>query len=198
MTVLITGADTPLGRAAVAALSDGRRIRPVGSEVDLREPAVVGPLVAGVEAVVHLEPHALGEADPTPDALRLDRAARGAYVLLREALAAGVQRVVVASRLDLVADYPPEWVVDETWQPLPQATAPGLAPFLAELTVREFARAEPLLAVCLRLQAQPDATLAGAALAAALAFDPAPSRHRWWLFHVPGPELPPPLQPAGP
>lgn len=200
MQVLITGAETPLARRVANALSERFNIRLTGmpGEVmadrdgipaDLRVPEQVAPLVAGVEAILHLAPYA---AFPTPDAdaerEALDQAARGTFVLLHEALKAGVKRVVLASRLDLMAAYPEDYLVDETWKPVPDTTATALAPYLAELTLREFVRAEPILGVCLRLgdlgsegTTESDAVTA---IERALVMEPAGQKYRWWLYHI--------------
>lgn len=200
MQVLITGAETPLARLVATALSERFNIRLTGMPgeartngitvpADLRVPEQVAPLVAGMEAILHLAPYT---ALPTPDANAeqeaLDQAARGTFVLLHEALKAGVKRVVLASRLDLVAAYPEDYLVDETWKPIPDTTATALAPYLAELTLREFVRAEPILGVCLRLgdlgsegTTESDAVTA---IERALVMDPAGQKYRWWLYHI--------------
>jgi nucleoside-diphosphate-sugar epimerase len=200
MRVLITGADTPLGKLAVEALGEAHKLRlcdarphaeSAAHRADLREPEEVAPLAAGMDAVLHLEPYATA---PTPDADAekrvLDRAARGTHVLLHAALKAGVRRVVLASRLELMAAYPEEIHVDETFRPLPEADAVSLAPWLAELTLREFVRAEAITGVCLRfgpLGDAPEGTTpadAAEALRRALAMDLGDRKYRWWLYHI--------------
>ena len=84
-------------------------------------------LVEGMEAVAHLALHAPFE---TPDAAAekqaLDGSARGTFVLLQAALAAKVPRVVLATRLDAaMGAYPANYLVDETWKPMPDAAAAG-------------------------------------------------------------------------
>lgn len=208
MRILITGADQPLGALVARALradpaehkitlTGAQALTPGGlgdlryTPADLREPAQVTPLLEGVKAVFHLAPHA--PVTPTghaSEAEALDLAARGTFVLLHAALAAGVERLVLGSRLDLMAGYPEEYVVDETWKPQPDATAAALAPYLAELAVREFVRAESLLAVCLRLgdlgSGPADTTPqdAEASLLRALTTDFSGSKYRWWLYHI--------------
>lgn len=201
MQVLITGAETPLARLVATALSERYNIRLTGmpGEVmadgstvvpaDLRVPEQVAPLVAGVEAILHLAPYtALPTTDANAEREALDQAARGTFVLLHEALKAGVKRVVLASRLDLVAAYPADYLVDETWKPVPDTTATALAHYLAELTLREFVRAEPILGVCLRLgdlgsegTTEDDAVTA---IERALMMEPAGQKYRWWLYHI--------------
>lgn len=204
MRVLITGADTPLGAAVARALQGAHDVRLTGwaktppglggaayTAADLREPDAVAPLMEGVDAVAHLALHApLATPDWQAERWALDWAARGTYVLMKAALAAGAGRVVVASRLDLMAAHPESAWIDETWKPLPRPTAASLAPYLGELTVREFARAEPVDGVCLRLGDlgdAPDGTTEADAVAAvtrSLTMELPPSRWRWWLFHV--------------
>jgi nucleoside-diphosphate-sugar epimerase len=189
MRILITGSEQPLGRLVAEGLSGGHDLRLTGT--DLREPEAVEPLVEGIEAVVHLIPHQRFETpDATAEKEALDLAARGTFVLLHAALKAGVRRVVMVSRLDVMAAYPDDHVVDETWKPMPDAAAASLAPFLAELTLREFVRAEDLVGVCLRfgdIGPAPDGTTpedAVAAIEKALTMDLAGRKYRWWLYHI--------------
>lgn len=198
MQVLITGAGTPLSDAVVAALGSQYDLRFTGEPsegalsvvpADLRVPEQVAPLVEGVDAILHLAPYArVSTPDARAERDALNQAARGTYVLLHAALNAGVRRVVLASRLDLLAAYPEECLVDETWKPVPDTTAAGLAPYLAELTLREFVRAEPILGICLRLGelGSGGTTPADAvrALERALQMDTADNKYRWWLYHV--------------
>lgn len=205
MRILITGADQPLGELAARALMGEHELRLTGAApqapaglqalsytaADLREPDQVAPLVEGIDAVAHL---ALHQQMATPDAeaekQALDLSARGTYVLLHAALAAGVSRVVLASRLDLMAAYPEEYLVDENWKPMPDATAASLAPYLAELALREFVRAEELVGICLRLgdlgTGPADTTPEDAvgAIARALTMDLGHRKYRWWLYHI--------------
>jgi nucleoside-diphosphate-sugar epimerase len=208
MRILITGADQPLGALAARALradpaeheiilTGAQALTPGGlgdlryTPADLREPTQVTPLLEGVQAVLHLAPHqAVVTTTPASECEALDLAARGTFVLLHAALAAGVERLVLGSRLELMAAYPDDYVVDETWKPQPDATAASLAPYLAELSVREFVRAEAMLAVCLRLgdlgSGPADTTPqdAEAALQRALTADFSSSKYRWWLYHI--------------
>jgi nucleoside-diphosphate-sugar epimerase len=205
LRILITGADQPLGELAARAWQGEHELRLTGARpeppgtlgtlsytpADLREPDQVEPLMKGIDAVAHLALHA---PFPTPDAaaekLALDVATRGTYVLLQAALAARVPRVILASRLDLMAAYPEKYIVDENWKPLPAANAASLAPFLAELTLREFVRAEEIVGICLRfgdLGAGPADTTpddAVRALTLALTMDLEGRKYRWWLYHL--------------
>ena len=205
MRILITGADQPLGGLAARALMGEHEVHLTGTQAatpaglealpytpaDLREPDQVAPLVEGIDAVAHL---ALHPRMVTPDAaaekLALDVSARGIFVLLHAALAARVGRVVLASRLDLMAAYPENYVVDENWKPLPEATAASLAPYLAELALREFVRAEEMVGICLRfgdLGSGPAETTpedAASAIRKALTMDLTGRKYRWWLYHL--------------
>ena len=208
MRILITGSDQPLGALAARALradpaeheillTGAQALTPAGLDdlrytpADLRDPAQVTPLLEGVQAVLHLAPHT-PVATPThaSEGEALDLAARGTFVLLHAALAAGVERLVLGSRLDVMAGYPEEYVVDETWKPQPAATAAALAPYMAELSVREFVRAESLLAICLRLGdlgSDPAGTTpedAEAALLKAVTTDFSGNKYRWRLYHI--------------
>jgi nucleoside-diphosphate-sugar epimerase len=201
MQVLITGAGTPLATSVAAALAGRYDLRLTGRAdgvaegalpvipADLRVPEQVEPLVAGVDAILHLAPYA---SAATPDARAerdaLDEAGRGTFALLHAALKAGVQRVVLASRLELMTAYPASYRVDETWKPLPGPTAVALAPYVAELTLREFVRAEPILGICLRLGTlgasgtTPDDAVS--AVERALEMEPGEQKYRWWLYHI--------------
>lgn len=205
MRILITGADTDLGRLASETLRRQHEIKLTGSHplsppgcedleytpADLREPAQAARLVTNVDAVAHLAPYTVLETpDPGAERYALDAAARGTFVLLQAARAGGVRRFVLASRLELLAAYDEKCAVDETWIPKPDASARSLAPYLAELTLREFVRAEEMLGVCLRLgelSGRHDGTTAAdaaAAISRALTFDVEGRKYRWWLFHI--------------
>jgi nucleoside-diphosphate-sugar epimerase len=203
MRILVTGADQPLGTQVARALRDRHELRltgtgalgPAGLEglpytpADLCDPEQARTLVADVEAIAHLAPYAPAP-DVTTEARLLQSAAQGTFVLLRAALPARVRRVVLASRLEVMAGHPPEYVVDENWKPQPETTAAGLAPFLAELTLREFVRAEEIVGVCLRfgeLGSGPAGTTPEDAVAAverALTMELEGRKYRWWLCHV--------------
>ncbi len=205
MRILITGVDQPLGELAARALKGDHELRLTGAQAgappglealpytpaDLREPEQVAPLVDGVEAIAHLALHA-PPAMPggAGEKQTLDVSARGTFVLLHAAFSAGVRRLVLASRLELMAAYPESWVVDETWKPLPQTTAASLAPYLAEITLREFVRAEEMVGICLRFgdlgadraETTPDDAIN--AIRRALAMDLEGRKYRWWLYNI--------------
>jgi nucleoside-diphosphate-sugar epimerase len=205
MRILITGAHHPLAAHLATALAAEHEVLLTAPEAlsppglpalpyvpaDLRDPAQVDPLLTGIDAIAHLAPHARpAPAGPAEEGEVLDSAARSTFVLLHAALRAGVPRLVLASRLDLMALYPENWVVDETWRPNPDANAASLAAFVVELTVREFVRAENLVGICLRLgdlgNGPADTTPldAAAALKRALTLDLGSHRYRWWVYHI--------------
>ena len=191
MRILITGSDSPLGALLAERLASQHHLVLAPASTDLRQPGIVAPLVEGIEAIAHLTAFATATPHtPAEEAEVLLHAGRGTYVLQRAALDAGVSRIVLASRLEVLERYPAEYRVDETWQPRPRPEAGALAPYLAELTLREFARAEAIHAVCLRF-GSPEAgsgsftplTTAAEALERALTMDLPPSGHRWRLLH---------------
>ena len=204
MNILLTGADRPLGKLAAAHLGRDHRLRLAGSTpeldselpatdyrvADLRVPDEVAPLVAGMDAVLHLDPFApapVTGADAEQE--RLDIAARGTYVLLQMASEAGVNKAIVASTMALFESYPKDYMIDDTWQPQPSAQAESLAPWMSELTAREFARQGELDVICLRFGTLgvADGTAAedvARALTGALGVDFHRPGYRWCLFHV--------------
>ena len=178
-------------------------------EGDLRDEGFAREMVAGAAALIHLAP-LYPDVPREPEREALDRATRGTYVLMHAAVAAGVRRVVLGSTLGLMEPYPATWAVGEAWQPLPDVTDVSvLAAYLAEESVKQFARIEPLVAICLRLGEIVD----GRAVAgrrydprwlhvddAIHAFEKAltalpdqrppgttgEARQGWWVFHIPG------------
>ena len=204
MKLLITGAYQHFGRLAGAHFSKAHEVlltdckpdkpgeagKLAYSQADLRDPDVVKGLCAGVDAILHL-----AEFDPpeipgdNAEQERLELSAQGTYVLLKGAREAGVERVILASTLDLVSDYPEDYLVDENWQPRPDADADSLAPYLAELVCREFCREGGIRCVCLRFGAldEVDGTREQDAMEAmekALVLPMEDPGYRWHLFHV--------------
>lgn len=191
MRILITGSDCPLGALLAQRLEPEHDLVLAPASADLRQPGIVAPLVEGVEAIAHLS--AFPAATPktaAEEAEVLLHAGRGTYVLQKAALEAGVSRIVLASRLEVVERYPSEYRVDETWQPRPRPEADALAPYLAELTLREFARAEAIYGICVRFGSPEEGSgsftplpAAAEALERALTMELPPSGHRWRLLH---------------
>jgi nucleoside-diphosphate-sugar epimerase len=195
-TVLVTGTPLPLTGAVAAALrASGHQVREAGS--DLTDPAAVAPLLDGVSAIVHFAPlavatdaqHDAGAGGRSGEAL--DTAARGTHVLLTAALERGIDRVVLGSTLATLDAYPEDLEVTEQWRPRPQPHPGHLAPYLAELTAREFTRdvqlERPANVVCLRFAPDLEPGAAGDAVGRALALlreGRRPRGHRWGLYHV--------------
>ena len=213
MKITLTGGRSLLGGVLAQALaSDGQHEVVLAPEGDLRDEAFAQRVVRVAEALIHLAP--LHPDAVASDQDEIDQATRGTYVLLNAALEAGVTRVVLGSTLDLFERYPATWNVGESWQPLPDVhKTRELAVYLAEETVKQFARVEPLMAFCLRFgSVVDDAGVSGkrfdprwlhvqdavqsvrAALVATPGQRPArvgggtpqAPRSGWWVFHIPG------------
>ena len=165
MHLLITGADSLLARAFVAALPAGTKVRAVDAAFHspvpgaenrtghLRDTAFLNEILADITHVVHLAAlyTRLGDDNAT-----LDEATRGSYQLANAAAAAGVQRLVLGSSLDFFAPLWEKYQADETWRPQPQPTLDQLCPYLMEVALREVARVTALSTLCLRLGAVVD------------------------------------------
>ena len=192
MRVAIIGADRPWGTLLAAELSAEFEIVALGAEdtsdlagyrqVDLLQRESLDPVLAGVQAIVHA-----AACDPvgTDEGAVLDLAARGTYVVLTAACAVGIEKAVLLSGLDLVRDYPEEYLVEPQWNALPRAEAGSLAPLMAELVGREIARTGQIEVRCLRfgkLGAETTADDAVAAVRQALAAER--KGHHWSLTHV--------------
>jgi nucleoside-diphosphate-sugar epimerase len=211
MNIAITGGRSLLGRELARVLGADHAVR-VAPEGDLRDEAFARQVVEGAQTLIHLA--SLYPDLPANASERevLDRATRGTYVLMGAATAAGVQRVALGSTLALFERYPASWQVGEAWQPLPDVREVSqLAAYLTEESVKQFARVEPIVAVCLRLgEVVDDGSVARqrydprwlhvedavAAFQKALTFAPSHRtpwpgpgerpQHGWWVFHVPG------------
>ena len=159
-TLLITGADSPLARAVIAALPAGTVLRAADIEFsvphaphvdaragDLRDEAFVAGLLDGVGTVLHLAPIATRLGD---DLATLDHATRGSYVLATAAHAAGVRRIVLGGTLDLFEQLPAHYRVSEAWRPRPRPVLGDLCAYLPERTLRELARDGSVATLCLR------------------------------------------------
>ncbi len=192
MNVAVIGADRPWGALLADGLGAGFEVVAIGSEdapgldgyrqVDLLERKSLDPVLGGVEAVVYA---AASDSTGDSEQVLLDAAARGAYVALTAACAAGVEKVVLLSCLDLVRDYPEEYIVDPQWNALPRAEAGSLAPLMAELVGREIARTGQIEVRCLRLGALGEETMAEDAVAAVReALIAEREGHHWSLAHV--------------
>ena len=146
-------------------------------------------LTRGMDAIIHA-------VEPLPDedvSAQLDAATRCTYNLLMAAAQEGVSQVVLLSTLELMADYPAGYRVQETWRPLPRTQPPTLTKHLAEQISREFAREGSLGIKILRLGEASNDTVA-VAVSEALA-EPASlaAKHRsreeggaeaWSITHI--------------
>ena len=186
MTLLITGVDNSLGECARRHFSKKYEVKVVRQETDLRDPANTISLVKGAEAILHLSGYSSGIMQDEFDLL--DISAQGTYVLMNAARDAGIERVVVGSTLNLFEDYPEEYVIDETWRPMPKSNAVSLSPLMVELVAREFAREGGIEVVCLRFGSLEDSgiseTDAMRAIEEALDLKFNPYGYRWGLFHI--------------
>ena len=142
--ILITSAASRLAQALAAGLKEGHRVRlteraPVRTEHEFVEcalgaDAATNAAVRGVEAILHV-------AQPLPEDTveqQVDFLTRCTYNLLQAASEESVPRVVLLSTLEVMAGYPADFTVSETWSPRP--TLGALAWRLGEFTSREFAR----------------------------------------------------------
>ncbi len=185
MKIWVTGDCGPATLPAVDRLRIHHDVVVSDATLDPLDPEQVTPMVAGVDALLH--PASIADACSNEETL--DRAARGAYVVLTEAVKGGVGRAVLVSDLSCFADYPSDYVIDETFCPRPNPDAASLAPLLAERTFREFSRQECIQTLCLRFGSVdvPGGTPSGMAVDAidrALTNEIERGTYRSWLFHV--------------
>ena len=191
MRVAVIGADRPWGALLAAGLGAEFEVVALGAEetsdlagyrqIDLLQREALDPALAGVEAIVH----AAG-GDPAGDeGAVLDTAARGTYVALTAACTVGIEKAVLLSRLDLLRDYPEEYLIDPQWNALPRAEAGSLAPLMAELVGREIARTGQIEVRCLRLgELDAETTADDAVEAVRQALTAERGGHDWLLAHV--------------
>lgn len=211
MTVLVTGAATPVGQVLATGLSDEHQVRltdrqdalsPRLIEVgDLQELSFAEKVTAGVDAIVHVPVTTPEPSTEVERLAQLDWAMRSTYNLLHAAVNVGVQRCVLISSLSVMEGYPSDWLVTEQWKPKPLPAMDGLAYHLSELIAREFARATPLAVICLRwgklvreeqvrnLPFDPlwlDERDAVRAVCNALTMplERRQRQQRWWVFHI--------------
>ena len=192
MRVAVIGADRPWGALLAAGLGAGFEVVALGAEdtsdpagyrqVDLLQREALDPALADVEAIVHA---AVSDSGGDDEGAVLDLAARGTYVALTAACAVGIEKVVLLSCLDLVRDYPEEYLVDPQWNALPRAEAGSLAPLMAELVGREIARTGQIEVRCLRLgELDAETTADDAVTAVRQALAAEREGHHWSLTHV--------------
>lgn len=184
MRVAIIGTSSPWGSLLADGLGEGFEVVVISNPVDWLEREALDPMLTGVESIVYAASSAPFDADD--EGAVLDQVARGAYVALTAAKAVGMEKAVLLSSLDLLRDYPPEYLVDPQWNALPRAEAGSLAPLMAELVGREIARTGQLAVHCLRLGALDEETTADDAVAAvrqALTAERT-AGHHWSLTHI--------------
>lgn len=164
MHLLITGGNSEFARKLTTALSSDATIRlfdraftaplPSGAEEatgDPCDPETVAQALVGIDAVLHIAPYLPGRGSQLDDTTALDDATRGTFVLANAARAAGIKRIVLASTLDFFDRFPAHYKISEVWRPRPTPEISQLAPWTAELSLRENTRLGPFTAVCLRL-----------------------------------------------
>lgn len=100
----------------------------------------------GCDAIVYAPEPAIDRDEAT-----LDELTRGTYDLLNVAAAQKVQLVVFLSTLELMTDYPNEFVVDEGFLPTTDTSVRRLSLYLAEFACREFAREGKPRCIALRI-----------------------------------------------
>ena len=166
MKILITSGGTERSAALADHLAQFHEIRlterePVQSthefvQCGLDHDGSTNLLTRGMGAIIHAV-----EALPGEDvSAQLDAATRCTYNLLMAASEEGVPQVVLLSTLELMADYPAAYRVNETWRPLPRTQPPTLSKHLAEQISREFARERKVRVAILRLaEASPTTVL---------------------------------------
>ena len=192
MRVAVIGADRPWGALLAAGLGAEFEVVALGAEensdlanyrqVDLLQREELDSALAGVEAIVHA---AGGDPAGGDEQDLLDIAARGTYVALTAACAVGIEKAVLLSDLDLMRDYPEEYLIDPQWNALPRAEAGSLAPLMAELVGREIARTGQIEVRCLRLgELDAETTADDAVEAVRQALTAERGGHDWLLAHV--------------
>ncbi len=192
MRVAIIGADRPWGALLAAELGAELEVVALGAadtsdlagyrQVDLFQREALDPVLAGAQAIVHA---AGGDPAGDDEQALLDIAARGTYVALTAACAVGIEKAVLLSSLDLLRDYPEEYLVDPQWNALPRAAARSLAPLMAELVGREIGRTGQIAVHCLRLDELGAETTADDSVAAVRqALTAEREGHHWSLAHV--------------
>ena len=209
MRILITGSHSLLGGALANAFARDHSVETMDllAKGDGPEPTHVGDprdrdfaaqATAGCDVVIHSL--SMVNADDPPHEV-LDAAARQTYNLLTTA--ASASRFILLSSLRMFERYPAEWRISEWWAPRPTTDVADLAPYVAELAVREMSRVLPTKAIALRLGEVVDSERIAAdapdsrwlhaedavhAVRRAIEFEPVPHEQQtgWWVFHVVG------------
>ncbi|MCX6019338.1 MAG: NAD(P)-dependent oxidoreductase [Chloroflexi bacterium] len=166
MTLLITGADSTLGRALTATLAGTIQVRAISAyDGDLRDPQFVEQVLQGINSVVHLAPF----VTRMPNVLdSFDLAARGTHHLAALSAKLGVKRFVLASSLALFRpEDAAQFRVNESFRPRPTTDPDHLCSWLGEVSTRETVRVNGLSTACLRFGEIVDDAAIAAAIAAA-------------------------------
>jgi nucleoside-diphosphate-sugar epimerase len=197
MKILLTAADTDLGKVLINGLSGISEIRPIGisecisvqgyESVDLLSREAVEKSLKGISHIIHLLPYvARCDQKDLEENNLLDLVARSTYVLTTAASEASIARLVLLSRLDIMRGYDDSYIVDSTWQPRPEAHADSLAPHMAELVCREVARTGKISVAALRLGeigVEVKASEAVNAIQNALS-EPTKENYHWTVKHI--------------
>lgn len=153
MNILVTGGDAPAVQRLAALLGARHSVRVLdATSSDLRDEAFVAGALQSVDAVVHGAPLVQTHSNAVDD---LDHAARGTYVLLKAARAAGVKRITLLSSLALFDVHPDDFDIGPAWAPQPRANVAHLCAWLAETVMREEAREGGLPCASLRIPENP-------------------------------------------
>ena len=164
MNVLITCANSRLGKEIIQILAQGHTLRLWGDafdvgvdaewvQGDMRDPDVSWQAVRGVDAILHTgePPSHLPDDELACEQELLDLATRGTHVLFKAGVEAGVKRFVYGSTLEIFESYPDDVFISEMWRPQPTPEPFALTRYLGELTAREFAREYLVAVTALRL-----------------------------------------------
>ena len=168
MNVLITGAESRLGKAIAEVLAPDHRLRLWSSNShppedpgesaewfagDMRDPDTAWNAMRGIRAVIHTgeAPTDLPENDLAKEQELLDLATRGTHVLFQAGVAAGVKKFVYGSTLKVFESYPDDVYISEMWKPEPSPEMFEMTRYLGEFVCREFARDNLITATTLRL-----------------------------------------------
>ncbi len=155
--LLITSGENSLAGTLADSLASEYEVRVTSrTAIESRHPFVqsdlghedpTNDLVRGIGRIVHLAEPLPGEDTPA----KIDYATRCTYNLLRAAAAAGVERAVFLSTLELMTPYDEDFLVTEAWRPRPGLDGVSLPKHLGEYVCREFARSNAMDVVVLRL-----------------------------------------------
>ena len=159
MNILVTGANHPISRTAIAALKSAHQVLAVdvafdapldGARTqtgDLREQKFVEHILSGIDAVLHFAPLTQPFADEI-DAF--DQASRGTYQLVAHSAKLGIHHWVLGSSLGIFGDLSADFSPQPNWRRRPRARLDELGLHASETVVRERVRIGNWRAVCLR------------------------------------------------